>query len=158
MFDKGIIKYPEESCFSFGGGEPTILENFDEFIYMLLDKGCKNIRINTSGIKYSKGIERGLKEGSVSIVISTDSGGKQTYEKIKRVKTYDKVWKNIAKYRKAACRENLVKVKYIILPGINDNYEEIENWFKDIIKNKVKGVCVSVEEQWYFKNFATTKK
>ena len=37
------------------------------------------------GIKYSKSIEKGLKLGAISLVISTDSGCRETYEKIKKV-------------------------------------------------------------------------
>ena len=50
MFKKGVIKKTEESCIIFGGGEPTILRDFDKLIDLFLENGCKNIRINSSGI------------------------------------------------------------------------------------------------------------
>lgn len=152
MFKKGIIKHTAESCIIFGGGEPTILHEFDKLIDLFLEKGCKNIRINSSGIKYSKSIERGLKSGAISLVISTDAGSRETYEKIKRVKTYGKVWGNIRKYAKAAGDTNLLKVKYILYPTVNDNYEEIDKWFNEVIKNGVKSVSLSVEQHWYNEN------
>ena len=152
MFNKDIIRHTEESCIIFGGGEPTILKDFDKLINLFLDNGCKNIRINSSGIKYSKSIEKGLKLGSISLVISTDAGCRETYERIKQVKCYKKVWENIRKYSKSAGNSNLLKVKFILYPGINDNYEEIDKWFDEIIKNGVKAVSLSVEQDWYNKH------
>ena len=149
MYKKGIIKHLESSCLCFGGGEPTILDDFDKLIDFFVNNGSKNIRINTSGIKYSKSIEKALKLGAMSIVISTDAGCKDTYERIKQVKCYDKVWDNIRKYIKHQAEDNLVKVKYIIIPGVNDNYEEIDKWFNEVVKNGVKAVSLSVEQDWY---------
>lgn len=152
MFEKGAIKKTEESCIIFGGGEPTILKEFDKLIDLFLEKGCKNIRINSSGIKYSKSIEKGLKLGAISLVISTDAGCRETYEKIKHVKTYKKVWENIRKYAKAAGDTNLLKVKFILYPPVNDNYEEINKWFDEVVKNGVKAVSISVEQNWFNTN------
>lgn len=149
MFKQGIIKKMGESCLCFGGGEPTILDGFDKLIDLFVSKGAKNIRINTSGIKYSKAIEKALKLGVMSIVISTDAGCEQTYEKVKQVKCYKKVWENIRKYNKAAIDKKLVKVKYILIPGFNDNYEEINKWFDEVVKNGVTAVSLSVEQDWY---------
>ena len=149
MFKQGIIKKMGESCLCFGGGEPTILDGFDKLIDLFVFNGAKNIRINTSGIKYSKAIEKALKLGVMSIVISTDAGCEQTYEKVKQVKCYKKVWENIRKYNKAAVDKKLVKVKYILIPGFNDNYEEINKWFDEVVKNGVTAVSLSVEQDWY---------
>ena len=147
MFKKGIIKKPEEGCVIFGGGEPTILNDFDKLIDLFLKKGFKTIRINSSGIKYSKSIEKGLKSGSISLVISTDAGTQETYERIKQVKCYKKVWENIRKYTKA--NSKLLKVKFILYPNVNDTYEEIDKWCEEVIKNNVKAVSLSVEQDWY---------
>lgn len=152
MFKKDIIKHTAESCIIFGGGEPTTLHEFDKLIDLFLSNGCRNIRINSSGIKYSKSIEKGLKLGAISLVISTDAGCSQTYEKIKGVKTYKKVWENVRKYAKAAASPGLLKVKYILYPPVNDNYNEIDMWFDEIIKNGVKSVSLSVEQHWYNEN------
>ena len=152
MFKQGLIKKTEESCLCFGGGEPTILDDFDKLIDIFIKNGARNIRINTSGIKYSKAIEKALKLGAMSIVISTDSGSQETYEKIKQVKCYKKVWENIRKYCKVASDKTLVKVKFIIIPNVNDTYEEIDKWFDEVVKNGVKAVSLSVEQDWYAKH------
>lgn len=147
MFKRGIIKHTDEACVIFGGGEPVILHDFDKLINLFIKNGCNNIRINSSGIKYSKGIEKGLKKGAISLVISTDAGTKETYERIKRVKCYKQVWANIRKYAKANSKQ--VKVKFIIYPNVNDSYEEINKWFEEVEKNGVKSVSLSVEQDWY---------
>ena len=152
MFKQGLIKKTEESCLCFGGGEPTILDDFDKLIDIFIKNGTRNIRINTSGIKYSKAIEKALKLGAMSIVISTDAGCKETYERIKQVKCYKKVWENIRKYCKVASDKTLVKVKFILIPDTNDTYEEIDKWFDEVIKNGVKAVSLSVEQDWYSKH------
>lgn len=153
MVKKGILKVTPRSCVTFGGGEPTILDEFEDLLNLFLDQGFTNIRINSSGIKYSKAIEKGLKMGAISLVISPDSGTKETYEKIKRVKCFDKVWENQGKYAKIQSRDNLVKSKYIIIPKINDNKEEIDKWFEKMLKCGIKACAVSVEQHWYFDNF-----
>ena len=94
-------------------------------------------------------IEKALKLGAMSIVVSTDAGSEETYEKVKQVKCYKKVWENIRKYNKAAKEKNLVMVKYILIPGFNDNYEEINKWFDEVVKNDVTAVSLSVEQDWY---------
>ena len=57
--------------------------------------------------------------------------------------------KNIRKYAKAQKDNNLLKVKFILYPEVNDNYEEIDKWFDEVIKNGVKAVSLSVEQGWY---------
>lgn len=148
MIKNNILEVNDRSFFSFGGGEPAILKNFDKIMDIILKAGFKNIRINSSGIKYSKGIEKGLKNGAASIVISTDSGSKTTYEKIKRVKCFDKVWKNIKKYCKYQKQNNQVKVKYVVIPNINDNKEEVELWLELLTQNNVKALCYSIDKNY----------
>ena len=126
------------------------------FLYLkqlvFIQEGFNNIRVNSSGIKYSKTLEKGLKNNSVSLVISPDCGSKDTYLKIKRVNCFDKVWNNIREYAKKQGNENNLKVKYILLPEINDNKEEIDKWFDMVLKSGVKSVSVSVEQEWYAKH------
>lgn len=151
MAKKDLLRSTRRNCVVFGGGEPTILKEFDKLVDLFLQEGFNNIRVNSSGIKYSKTLEKGLKSNSVSLVISPDSGTKDTYMKIKRVNSFEKVWNNIKQYAKYQDNENNIKVKYIIIPEINDNKEEIDKWFDMILKCGVKSVSVSVEQKWYAK-------
>ena len=115
---------------TFAGGEPTILNEFDDIINILLKNGVNRITVHTSGIKLSKAIEKGLKEGKLSVCLSADAGSSETFYKVKRVNKFDKFWQNVEKYAQAQPKDNntLVETKFIIIPGVNDNKEEIEKW------------------------------
>lgn len=153
MLAKNILRATPTSCITFGGGEPAILKDFDKIIDLFIKNNFHNIRINSSGIKYSKSIEKGLKNGAISLVISPDAGTKETYTKIKGGKTFDKVWNHIKKYSLFQKNPDQVKVKYILIPGVNDDLKEVTKWFEMIQKNNVKAIAVSIEQKWYFKNY-----
>ena len=118
-----------------------------------MQENFNNIRVNSSGIKYSLALENALKEGSASLVISPDSGSKDIYKRIKRVDAFDIVWKNISKYTKKAKNIDSVKAKYILIKSVNDNKREIDNFFKMCVKSGIKSVSLSVEQHWYFREF-----
>lgn len=137
----------------FGGGEPALLPEFEPMMNMLMDAGCDNIRVHSSCVKYSPAIERGLREGKVTLVCSVDSGTPETYINIKRVPHFEKVWENLEKYA-AAQGENKykAKTKYIIYPNFNDNKEELDKWFDLTVKAGIKSVVLDVEGGWYINN------
>lgn len=158
MLDKRIFTRLDHV--NFGGGEVTLLKEFDELLNLFLPY-CDNsapILIHSSGVQYSKSIEKGLNAGSLKIIISPDCATEKTHKRIKQVETYNHVWKNLEKYASAQVRNDLVKAKYIILPGINDNKKEIE---KFINKNKqigVKTVIIEIEGIWFSYNFMHVPK
>ena len=82
-------------------------------------------------------------EDLVKIFINT----KETYKKVKRVDKSNKVWDNIKHYRKGLNEDyaSLVKVKYIIIPGINDNLEEINLFMETLKKLDIRSVIVDIE-------------
>lgn len=149
----------------FGGGEPTLLAEFEELIELLLDYKFYDLRIHTSGIKYSPVIERGIKEGRLYVVVSTDAGCSETYERIKQVPFYKQVRENINKYSKAQKKANLVVAqgkkmkgtymvssKFILMPGINDNKKEIDMWLDENKKAHLETTVIDIEENWYRAN------
>ena len=141
MHKKGILTNDAEV--SFGGGEPTLLDEFENIMTYLLDNYFWGIRVHTSGILYSPSIARAINEIRGYVVVSVDAGTAETYEKIKKVPCYDKVRDNIRRY---ALQTNflgrfLVGAKFIIIPGINDTKEEIEKW---LLANKEAGLYTTV--------------
>lgn len=138
---------------TFQGGEPTILKEFEALLKLFIKEGSK-VRIHSSGILFSRAIRDGLKKGSVTVVISPDSVERETYKKIKRVDKSNKVWDNIKHYRKGLNNEFApnVKVKYIIIPGINDTYKEITYFLNEIKDLDVKSVIIDVEYTYANKN------
>ncbi len=151
LADMGKIRGGGE--IGFGGGEPALLPEFEPMVNMLLDCGCDNIRVHSSGVKYSNAIERGVREGKLTVVVSTDSGSPETYENIKRVNHFEKVWENLAKYAQAQTENKYkVKTKYIIYPGFNDNKDELDKWFDYTVNAGIRSIVLDVEGGWYLNN------
>lgn len=128
---------------TFQGGEPTLLPEFDELISIFVDMGIK-IRIHSSGIKFSDAICKVVKNGG-TLVVSSDSGNKTTYEKIKRNSHFDDVWQNLKKYSEFDTNNNSVKAKMILCPHYNDEIEEIDGFIKKVKEANVKSVIVDAE-------------
>ena len=141
---------------SFGGGEPTIAPEFEELINLLTANGFQNMRIHSSGIKFSPAIENAIRKGVLNVVISIDSGCDKTYKKVKNVNAYKKVLDNMKKY--AAANKNyygLMTSKYIIIPNVNDNRKEIDMWIDSVVKAGGKWLALDIEDVWYKTNRAT---
>ncbi len=139
-------KFKNNGEITFQGGEPTILKEFEDLLKLFMKQGSK-IRIHSSGILFSRAIRNGLKEGNVTVVISPDSASNEIYKQIKRVDKSNKVWDNIKHYRKGLNEDKaaLVKVKYIIIPGVNDSFEEITAFLNKIKEIDIKSIIVDVE-------------
>ncbi len=138
---------------TFQGGEPTVLKEFEALLKLFIKEGSK-VRIHSSGILFSRAIRDGLKNGTVTVVISPDSAKRETYKKVKRVDKSNKVWDNIKHYRKGLNKEFApnVKVKFIIIPAVNDTYEEITLFLNKIKDLDIKSIIVDVEYTYANRN------
>ncbi len=152
MYEKGVLK--AGGMISFGGGEPTLLSEFEDIVNYLLDNYFWGIRVHTSGIKYSPALARAINEIRGYVVVSVDSGSPETYKKIKQVDCYDKVRETIRKYalQTTFLGRYLVSAKYIIIPGINDTIEEIEKWMSANYEAGLYTTVLDIEENWYLAN------
>ena len=137
----------------FAGGEPTLYYRLSEMLDLLLCTGVKKISIHTNAINYNKVIEKGIKQGIISICVSVDAGTKKIHKKVKQVDSYDKVWKNIKKYSKAKnpIFKNYVSLKYIIIPDVNDNFDEIDMFVEKAIKAGVSHIILNADSNIYKK-------
>lgn len=152
MCNKGILK--KNAHISIAGGESTIYPEFEDMLHLLLDYGCENILVNSSGIKYSPAIAKGISENKLQLTVSVDAGTKETYEKIKLVKTYDIVNENLKKYSDAQdIYKNRICSKFIIVPGVNDTESEIEHWLKNTQNIGIKQVSIDIDIKWIQENF-----
>ena len=154
MIEKNILRPGGEV--SFGGGEPTVAPEFEELIKLLTANGFQNMRIHSSGIKYSPAIEEAIRRGVLNVVISIDSGCEKTYKKIKRVNAYKKVLENMKKYAQANTKKyGLMTSKYIIIPNVNDNRKEIDAWINSVRETGGKWLALDIEDVWYKINRST---
>lgn len=151
MLEKNVIEF--DGNILFGGGEPTQLKELDEILDFFVSNGTKRININSSAIDYSKAIAKALSKDALSLTVSVDSGSNETYKKIKRTNTYNRVWDNIKKYQTAQGKnKSAVRTKYIIIPGSNDNIDEIEKWLQKNVQANVKNIELDIESIWFSKN------
>ena len=82
----------------------------------LADQKGWSINFNTSGIKYSQKLAEKLARNPKSnLCVALDSWTEEIYEKIKRVKTFDKVVENLHKYHEARMK---IFLKYILIPEL----------------------------------------
>lgn len=135
---------------SFGGGEVTLLDEFEPILNKLIDFGFSHIKIHTSCIEYSPAIERGLENGCIELIVSVDSGSKIMHEKIKQVNSYDKVWENLKKYVQHQKGKSVVKTKYILIPNQNDLKSEIDLWLEKSKEIGVHTVIQEIESEWFY--------
>lgn len=131
------------------GGEASIYPEFDDLMELLFTNRFKNIVINSSGIKLSKSILKGLEKGCVSLIVSLDAGSKDLHQSIKQVASFDKVVDNLSAYVHFAKDKNAVKTKYILLSGYNDDEKEVLKWLLLNKKLGIKNVLFDVEIAWY---------
>lgn len=134
---------------SFGGGEVCLLKEFEECLQIFLDYDYF-ARIHTGCIDYSKVIEEGLRRGKVDLIVSVDSGTEEMHARVKEVKTYDRVWDNLRKYAEAQSNPELVKSKFIVIPGVNDTKKEINAWLDKCVEYKIGYVLQEIESQWFY--------
>jgi organic radical activating enzyme len=144
MEQDGVLRY--DGIVRFVGGDISQLEDFNEVIDFLLEKGTKKIFIPTSGITYMPAVEKVLKAGVGEVVISLDSGNKDLYKKIKRIDAFDNVVENCKKYSDAAKNtKSIFELKYILLPFVNDKKELIDEWINLCLKIGVKNIADDYE-------------
>lgn len=145
----------EETVVDFAGGEPTIYRQFEEALNYLLDFGLKKILVFSNIINYSEAIERGIRTGKVYLTVSVDAGSEELHEKVKGVKSYKSVYKNLEKYSKVKQSPNQIISKYVIVPHLNDSEEEIQIWINKSKEIGITNLELNVDDREIEKDFNT---
>jgi pyruvate-formate lyase-activating enzyme len=136
MKERGIIDTDTEIQYS--GGEISIHPLENEILAELQDHPCL---ILTNAYVYSEKVGEVLSKGRSRLYPSIDAGTRGTFAKIKGVDAFDKVRENLARY----ATDGLVHLKYIILPGVNDNQEDIDGFVRLCETTKIAAVDVTRE-------------
>ena len=106
----------------FGGGEPTLLPNADVTFRAL---GKYQLLVFTNGSIFNKELANALQANQKSCIVSSvDAGTRETFMKIKQRDCFKIVCENLEKYT----YYGKVILKYIFLPGINDNDIDIRGF------------------------------
>jgi pyruvate-formate lyase-activating enzyme len=108
-----------DSAVDFGGGEPTLLDNFNRSIEYFKSRKIR-VFLYTNSVKFSQKAYDRLKDGTISwICTSLDCGTSSTYKKMKQKNHFNDVILTLTKYAKASREgDGNLSVKYIFT---NDN-------------------------------------
>lgn len=89
---------------------------------------CKKNRtiIFTNGCVFRTEIADMLGNGAAVLNISIDAGTRETFNRVKGIDCFYEVRENLIRYGKRSAR--CIEPKYIFLPGINDNEEDVDGF------------------------------
>ncbi len=126
LYEKDLID-KEKLDVHFQGGNVSVLEEFEDLANLFYKNGVKRVEIATNGIKYLPIIEKICNKTFVDVNISIDCGTRETYKKIKTVDKFDELVSNLKKYQKLPI---LLRLKYILVRGVNDNVYELTKYIE----------------------------
>ena len=127
-----------KSIIQWGGGEPTIVPEFDELFNYLGHYGV-NSEVYSNGVKLSKIVLNALAANQAGIMISLDAGTRRSYAMIKGKDHYGRVVANIATY--AAANPYRTIMKMIIS---RNNVSDVTPFFETAERAGVRVVCYDV--------------
>ena len=110
-------------------GEPTVHPEKDS-IFDSLD--CYSNVINTNLYVYNEKLYKLTADKFTKLVVSIDSGTKETFKKVKGVDAFEQVCNNLKRFSNAGY--GIIVLKYVFIPNVNDNEVDIEG-FVNVCKN-----------------------
>lgn len=133
-----------DCVFSWGGGEPGILPEFEEAGRWILENGWAQY-VHTNALRCSPAIEAVLRAGMGAVNVSLDSGTPATYRAVKGVDGFARVTDTLARYRAAAGEDvRRITAKYIVFE-INNAIPEIERFFEICAALDIRSVQFSLD-------------
>ena len=144
----GAIEYAQKSglitpdaTWQVSSGEITIHPYKDRIFSIVKNQTAV---FYTNCFKYDEQIGENLSANSRSAInLSIDSGTPNTWRKIKGFDNFDEVTDNLVKYYKSSARAGQITLKYIVLPDINDNYEDFASVIEIMKTLKVKHLTLA---------------
>ncbi len=92
-----------------GGGEPTILREFDA-LFRLLGRHGAYSEVYSSGVSVPKVLLDGMAQDRAGVMISLDAGTPETYARIKGRAVFDRVVANVARYARVNPGRTILKM------------------------------------------------
>ncbi len=131
-----------------GGGEFTIYEECNAILELFAVNDFARVFVPTNAIKYSQLLFEAMDKATTYIIVSLDSGSKNLYKKIKRVDAFNQVIQNLKKYAATEKSRDAIRLKYIIIPTVNDNIFEFKK-FLNIAKNiGVQNIIIDIDARY----------
>ena len=146
MFD--FVELAEESgvidptsAWQISSGEITIHPYKSRIMELI--KGKRAI-FYTNAFIFDECIARNLHDNSDSVInLSIDAGTPETWHKVKGFNNFETVTSNLVQYYKNSARPGQITLKYIILPDINDTYEDFKSVVEIMKLLEVKHLTIS---------------
>ena len=91
------------------GGEPTLLDEFDELSSFLAAIGARQ-NLHTNAVLLSRAAMHWIPKSLYRMYISVDAGTRGTYQLLKGADAFEQVWANIARYISVGGRRVLPKM------------------------------------------------
>lgn len=135
----------------FGGGEPTIWEEFDEIIDFAIKENFKKIILATNGSVFSEKLAEAIKNGIAEPVFTTDTADAELFKTIKGL-NFEEVTENIKKYLTYDEEKAAIHNKYIIIPNVNDNENAIRQWVDYNEQLGIRNLAVDIEAIFFNEN------
>ena len=126
-------------------GEITV-HPYRQRIYDIV--GNSNADWLTNCFLFDENIAKNLNANMYSnLLFSIDAGRSNTWHKIKGVDNFEKIKKNVIDYTKAARHKEQIVLKYLIIPEINTDFNELFAFVEFVIQAGVKRVVIS-KDRW----------
>lgn len=130
---------------SIATGEFSISPKIDEIISFLRYCSSKykylNVQAISNCIKFCEKMISFISKPNSLINCSLDAGTQETYLKVKGIDSFDQVIQTLTKYKEAGVN---IQLKYIILPNVNDNQNDLQNFA--LICEKLQPISVLVSK------------
>ena len=144
--EQGIIR---KGCeLHIGGGEFTIYRECDELLELFAVNNFARVFVPTNAVKFSQNLFRAMNEATTYIIVSLDCGSREIFKKIKRVDAFDKVMNSLEKYAQTEKSREAIRLKYIIIPTINDNIREFKKFLKIAEKLGVRNLIIDIDARY----------
>jgi pyruvate-formate lyase-activating enzyme len=134
MKDEGYVD--ADTVIINAAGEITVHPLRNELLAAFRDHPCWFF---SNASVYNETIAEILSRGRSRICPSVDAGTRETFAKIKGVDMFDKVCENLRRYSSYG----FVHLKYIVLPGVNDNEGDIDGFLDICRRLNIKAVDIT---------------
>ncbi|MCH5197119.1 MAG: radical SAM protein [Oscillospiraceae bacterium] len=137
--EQGLIA--PDARWQISSGEIAIHPYRDRLMKIL--KG-RNAIFYTNCMKFDEDVAQNLHDNPNSAInLSIDAGTPETWHKVKGFDNFDKITENLSRYFVNTTRPGQISLKYIIMPGINDTYEDFTSVVEIMKVLNVKHLTIS---------------
>jgi len=104
----------------------------------------KTAAFYTNCMKYDEAVAQSLHDNPNSVInLSIDAGTPETWKRVKGIDNFDKVLENLVHYHAMSSQPGQITMKYIVMPDINDFYEDYVSLMEIMKLLEVKHLTLS---------------